>query len=81
MMSLIAAADVVVADTSYRKICEVLALRRRAVVVPGTVSAHKLSLRAQRLAELGLIRMVSRQEFGPHSLIEAVGAELGAAAS
>ncbi|MEQ1804053.1 MAG: glycosyltransferase [Burkholderiaceae bacterium] len=80
-MSLMAAADVVVTHGGYRKMCEVLSLRRRAVVVPGAAAAPEQAARAQRLAELGLVRLVAPQDCGPLALIDAISAELAAAAS
>ncbi len=80
-MSLMAAADVVLTHGGYRKMCEVLSLRRRAVVVPGQADAPEQAARAQRLAALGLIRWVGAQECGPHALIDAVCGELVAAQS
>ncbi len=78
-MSLLAAADVVLTHGSYRRICEVLALRRRAVVVPSRAAATEETLRATRLAQLGLIRHVSAGTDGPRAIIDAIGAELAAA--
>ena len=81
MMSLIAAADVVVANASYHKICEVLALRRRTVVVPGETDAKEQTMRARRMEELGLIRMVPAHACTPRALLEAICTEVLAAAS
>ncbi len=80
-MSLMAAADVVVSHGGYRKMCEVLSLRRRAVVIPGPADAPEQAARAQRFADLGLIRRVDPRDCGPQALIDAVCAELLAAAS
>ncbi len=80
-MSLMAAADVVVTHGGYRKMCEVLSLRRRAIVVPGAAAAPEQTARAQRLAELGLVRWLAPQDCGPLALIDAVSAELAAAAA
>ncbi len=75
-MSLLAAADVVVADAGYRKICELLASRRRAVVVPGLADAPEQTARARRLAELGLLRWIDPRRTDPNALLAAVRSEI-----
>lgn len=80
-MSLMAAADVVVANGGYRKMCEVLSLRRRAVVIPGRADAPEQTARVKRLAELGLVRTVGPLSCGPQALVDAVCAELVVAAT
>ncbi len=81
MMSLMAACDVAVSMGGYNTVCELLTLRRRAVVVPRCRPGLEQLIRAQRMAGLGLLRMVD-----PHgdpkrlsqTLLDAVLGELHA---
>jgi predicted glycosyltransferase len=61
MMSLMAACDVAVSMGGYNTVCELLTLRRRAVVVPRCRPGLEQLIRAQRMAGLGLLRMVDPQ--------------------
>jgi predicted glycosyltransferase len=76
IMSLMSAADVVVATGSYQKTCELLTLQRRAVVVPSAAEASEQTLRAERLAALGLLRLLRPSELAPQTLLTAVLGEL-----
>ncbi len=81
MMSLMAAADVVVAMGGYNTVCELLTLGKRAVVVPRVKPGLEQLIRAQRMAALGLLRMVPPDQLGPESLMQAVLSEVGALAN
>jgi predicted glycosyltransferase len=78
MMSLMAAADVVVSMGGYNTVCELLTLGRRAVVVPRVRPGHEQLVRAERMSALGLLRMVHPDRLTPAGLIAAVQAELAA---
>jgi predicted glycosyltransferase len=78
MMSLMAAADVVVAMGGYNTVCELLTLRKRAVVVPRTKPGLEQCIRAERMSALGLLRMLHPSRLGPAALLDAVQAELEA---
>jgi predicted glycosyltransferase len=78
MMSLMAAADVVVAMAGYNTVCELLTLHRRAIVVPRIQPGLEQCIRAERMAALGLLRMLHPSRLKPAALIEAVQAELAA---
>ncbi|RVT53518.1 glycosyltransferase family protein [Rubrivivax albus] len=78
MMSLHAAADVVLAMGGYNTVCELLTLRRRAVLVPRVLPGTEQCIRAERLAALGLLRMVHPEALTPRRLREALEAELQA---
>ncbi len=81
MMSLHAAADVVVAMGGYNTVCELLSCGRRAVLVPRTRPGQEQCIRAQRMAALGLLAMLHPDELSPAALMQAVQRELHAAAS
>jgi predicted glycosyltransferase len=78
MMSLMAAADVVVAMGGYNTVCELLTLRKRAVVVPRVKPSLEQCLRAERMAALGLLRMLHPDRLTPAALLGAVQTELAA---
>lgn len=78
MMSLIAAADVVLAMGGYNTVCELLTLHKRAVIVPRIKPGQEQSIRAERMSDLGLLRMLHPSRLTPASLLAAVQAELAA---
>jgi predicted glycosyltransferase len=75
MMSLMAAADVVVAMGGYNTVCEILTLNKRAVIVPRTKPGLEQCIRAERMAKLGLLRLLHPQALTPAALIHAVQCE------
>jgi predicted glycosyltransferase len=80
MMSLMAAADVVVSMGGYNTVCELLTLRKRAVVVPRVKPSQEQCIRAERLAAIGLLRMLHPSRLTPASLLDTVLTELAALA-
>jgi len=78
MMSYMNAADVVVAMAGYNTICEILSLRKRAVIVPRVEPVREQKIRAERMARLGLFRMIHPANLTPRTLMEAVGNEVQA---
>jgi predicted glycosyltransferase len=80
MMSLMAAADVVVAMGGYNTVCELLTLHKRAVLVPRIKPGQEQCIRAARMSALGLVRMLHPRSLSPAALMDAVQAELAALA-
>ncbi|NMG75568.1 glycosyltransferase family protein [Aromatoleum diolicum] len=78
MMSLMDAADVVVSMGGYNTVCELLTLHKRAVVVPRVRPVQEQCIRAERMAELGLMRIVHPDRLTPQGLLQAVGLETAA---
>jgi predicted glycosyltransferase len=78
MMNYMSAADVVVAMAGYNTICEILSLRKRAVIVPRVGPVKEQEIRAERMARLGLFKMIHPARLTPRLLIEAVRAEVEA---
>jgi predicted glycosyltransferase len=76
MMSLMAAADVVVAMGGYNTVCELLTLGKRAVVVPRIKPGLEQCIRAERMSALGLVRMLHPSHLTPAALLHAVQTEL-----
>lgn len=80
MMSLQAAADVVLAMGGYNTVCELLSCGKRAVLVPRVKPGQEQLIRAERMARLGLLAMVHPDQLHPDTLMQAVQAELQAQA-
>jgi len=80
MMSLMGAADVVVAMGGYNTVCELLTLRKRALLVPRVKPGQEQCIRAERMAALGLLRMLHPDQLTPATLMSALRAELDALA-
>ena len=80
MMSLMAAADVVVAMGGYNTVCELLTLRKRAVVVPRINPGLEQCIRAERMSAIGLLHMLHPRCLTPNALLAAVNTELAALA-
>ncbi|MEQ1804463.1 MAG: glycosyltransferase [Burkholderiaceae bacterium] len=78
MMSLMAACDVAVSMGGYNTVCELLTLRKRAVVVPRAQPGVEQTIRAQRMAGLGLLRAIDPSTLSPALLMGAIQEELAA---
>jgi predicted glycosyltransferase len=78
MMSLIDAADLVVCMGGYNTVCEVLTLGKRAIVVPRVRPVQEQWIRAQRMAERGLLRALHPDRLTPQALGALVRHELAA---
>jgi len=78
MASLINAADVVVAMGGYNTVCELLTLRKRALLVPRVKPGQEQCIRAERMAALGLLRMLHPDQLTPATLMSALRTELEA---
>lgn len=76
MMSLMNAADLVVCMGGYNTVCEVLTLRKRAIVVPRVEPVQEQWIRAQRMSELGLLRAIHPADLTPQTLAAALQSEL-----
>jgi len=78
MMGCIDAADLVVSMAGYNTICEILSLRKRAIVVPRVRPVQEQWMRAERMAKLGLLRAIHPDHVTPMKLMGAVIEELNA---
>jgi predicted glycosyltransferase len=76
MMAFLDAADVVVSMGGYNTICEILSLRKRAVVVPRVKPVSEQWIRAERMAARGLFRAIHPDRITPETLMKEVSAEL-----
>src|SRR6266853_368421 len=78
MMGCIDAADLVVSMAGYNTVCEILSLRKRAIVVPRVRPVQEQWMRAERMAQLGLLRTIHPDHVTPMKLMRAVTEELNA---
>src|SRR3989440_153117 len=76
MMGCIDAADLVVSMAGYNTVCEILSLRKRAIVVPRVRPVQEQWIRAERLARLGVLRAIHPDHVTPMKLMRAVTEEL-----
>ncbi len=78
MMSYLDAADVVVSMGGYNTVCEILTLRKRAIVVPRVVPVEEQGIRAERMARLSLFRCLPPDRLTPKTLAREIHCEVNA---
>jgi len=74
--SLINAADLVVTMAGYNSLCEVISLKRKALVVPRLGPRAEQRIRAELFQEKGLIDVLHPQEVSPGNLADRIIADL-----
>jgi predicted glycosyltransferase len=74
--SYMGAADLVVSMGGYNTVCEVLSLKKRAILVPRVRPVEEQLIRAERLQRLGLLTMLHPDRLTPSGMMRAVLAEL-----
>jgi predicted glycosyltransferase len=72
----IAAADLVISMGGYNSVCEVLSYRKRAIIVPRSTPVREQRIRAEAMAQLGLLAMIPIEELTPALLLEQIRVEL-----
>jgi predicted glycosyltransferase len=77
-VALIERADRVVAMGGYNTVCEVLSFEKHALIVPRVRPGREQWIRAQRLRELGLVRVLHPDRLTPRALSDWLAADLGA---
>jgi predicted glycosyltransferase len=78
LTSYIAAADVVAAMGGYNTTCEILAAKRKAIIVPRIEPSQEQLIRAERLAQLGLVKFLHPNHLTPRDLMRSVLTQLSA---
>jgi len=76
MMTCMDAADVVVSMGGYNTVCELLTLRKRAVIVPRAKPVAEQLIRAERMAALGLLRCIHPERLQPSILMNEIRSQL-----
>ena len=72
LISYLNAADAVIAMAGYNTTCEILSLRKPAVVVPRTRPVQEQWIRAKRFADQGLLHAIHPQQLTPQQLFQAL---------
>ncbi|MFQ5598094.1 MAG: glycosyltransferase family protein [Nitrospiria bacterium] len=73
MFSYLKAADLVISMGGYNSLCEILSLRKRAIIIPHTSPRVEQLIRAGRLAAYGLVEMIHPNQLTPSLLLEKIG--------
>lgn len=81
MMGYMNAADVVVSMGGYNTVCEILTLKKRAIVVPRVKPVEEQAIRAERMARLNLFRTIHPDHLNPKALTSVLREELEAEAA
>jgi len=76
LLALMAAADLVISMAGYNTICEILSLRRRAIVVPRVRPTEEQWLRVERFAPLGCFTAIHPDNLTPELMSEEIGRQL-----
>jgi predicted glycosyltransferase len=76
MTSLMDAADLVVCMGGYNTVCELLTLKKRAIIVPRIKPVQEQWIRADRLARRGVFRALHPDDLTPQTLLSLVSDEL-----
>lgn len=78
LISYMAAADLIVSMAGYNTTCEILSLKKRALLIPRVHVRAEQHIRAERLAERGLVHMLHPAELTPNRLAAEIEALLSA---
>ena len=76
-VALVERADRVVAMGGYNTVCEVLSFEKHALIVPRVRPGSEQWIRAQRMRDLGLVRVLHPDRLTPSALSEWLAADLG----
>ncbi len=70
------ASDLVVSMGGYNTVCEILSLKKRAIIVPRVRPVEEQWIRAERMASLGLLATIHPDSLTPQDLLHTALAEL-----
>lgn len=76
MLAYMGAADLVVSMGGYNTICEILSLKKRAIVIPRVTPVVEQWIRARRMARRGLFRFIHPEYVSAKSIMAMVVEEL-----
>ena len=77
LLSYMNSADLVVSMGGYNTVCEILSLRKRALVVPRGSPVNEQLLRTTRMEALGLLDMIRPEDLSPETMTLKVKQALG----
>ncbi len=72
LLSYMAVADLVISMAGYNTTCEILSLKKRALLIPRVKVREEQLMRAERLQQCGLAHMLHPKALNPESMAEAV---------
>lgn len=78
LTSYLKAADLVVSMAGYNTVCEILSMQKRALLIPRTRVREEQLIRAQALADRGLVHMLLPDELTPQRLAAQIVTALAA---
>ena len=76
LIGYMSASDVVISMGGYNTICEILSLRKKAIVVPRVKPVQEQWIRAERMSRLGLFRCIHPDDLTPAGLMHSLVCEL-----
>ena len=76
LQSYMNASDLVVSMGGYNTVCEILSLKKRAIIVPRVRPVEEQWIRAERMARLGLLAAIHPDSLTPQDLLRTVLVEL-----
>ena len=76
ILSYMATADLIISMGGYNTICEILSVKKPAIVIPRVHPVKEQWIRAERMAKMGLCRTINPDQLTPESLINAVLEEI-----
>jgi len=81
LIGYMSASDVVISMGGYNTICEILSLRKKAIVVPRVKPVQEQWIRAERMSRLGLFRCIHPDDLTPAGLMHSLVCELDSGAA
>ena len=76
LMSYLNAADLVISMGGYNTICEILSLRKKAIVIARVKPVQEQLMRAERMSRLGFFKFIHPAELTATGLMNAIQSEL-----
>jgi predicted glycosyltransferase len=76
LISYVGAADAIVSMSGYNTICEILSLKKSAIIVPRIKPSQEQLIRAERMARLGLVKTLHPDNLNPKTLMLEVLSQL-----
>jgi predicted glycosyltransferase len=71
-MSYLAAADAVISMGGYNTVCEILSLKKKAIVIPRVRPTEEQWIRAERMSRLGLFSIIHPDQLTPQRLMNSL---------
>ncbi|RMH02144.1 MAG: glycosyltransferase [Chloroflexi bacterium] len=76
LLSYMNAADLVISMAGYNTVCEILSLKKRAILIPRMHTRAEQKIRAEQLAKRKMVQMILPDALTPHLLWETISRNL-----